>query len=428
MTIEKKKINSLDHLNKVIKNDENISYFKAGGKNSIPQIQNLIFIFDITFPFNFDELDKFIRLFKSNGIIIKNCEFKNDIYFKDNILNYHFVECKFNHISADNKTFGGKMRFHSCKFQKTFKLDNTVFNDLVDFWDTTFMMKVIFYKVDFEKTIVFSISTFKDNVLFTYSKISEHAIFRGTIIEKGIDFSLAIIEGNLAIFDFIISDFPTKNGKLYKKQYENLVSKVGVIPQKNKRETFRIIKNQLIDQKNTIDASKFSFLESKTFRKEVWKRIIPPIISEETKTEWKGHEETSNHNFLRKFKKWLDACINYAILFLNRWSNRHGSSYVFGIFYTLTIGALFYYLSITSTTKYDIVYTYDIAYTFDWSIIKENVAGYVQFLIPIHRFNYLDDFLAGHKLNPSFYVWDILGRIFIGYGIYQTIQAFRKYR
>jgi len=414
--MSKKNISSLEQLYKTIDTSSQV------GDKLIPMLADFVIDFSITFPLDLSRANKLNRYLDQNSLVIKNCDFKQSILFNNDAKNYYFNNCTFDLINADDKTFSGKMRFHSCTFNKKLRLNNTVFKDLVDFWASTFIGKVIFYKVDFEKTTVFSISTFKDNVLFTYAKISEQAIFRGTTIEKGIDFSLAIIEGNLAIFDFTISDFPTKNGKLYKKQYESLVSEDGEIPQKNKRETFRIIKKQLADQKNTFDATKFSFLESKTFRKEVWNRIFPPIISKETKTKWKGQRDINNLNWLQQFKRWLDAWINYVILFLNRWSNRHGTSYAFGIVFTLIIGALFYYLSVTNTTKYDI------DYVFDWSIVKENVAGYVQFLIPTHRFTYLDNFMEGYKLNPGFYIWDILGRIFIGYGIYQTIQAFRKYK
>lgn len=415
--MKKKTITSKEQLLKTVNTHRQV------GNKLLPMLDHFIIDFSITFPIDFSDAQQlFKHLIDNDGVVIWNCEFKQDVIFQNDTINYYFSNCDFNHIKANDKTFRGKMRFHSCSFHKMLKLDNTVFKDLVDFWDSTFFKKVIFYKVDFEKTTVFSISTFKENVLFTYSKISEQAIFRGTTLEKGIDFSLAIIEGNLAIFDFTISDFSTNNGKLYKKQYESLVSEEGDIPQKNKRETFRIIKKQLTDQKNTIDASKFSFLESRTFRKEVWKRIFPPSISNETKAKWKGQGDSNNLNWSQRFKRWLDACVNYAILLLNRCSNRHGTSYVYGIIFTLSVGALFYYLSVTSTSKYEM------ANAFDWSIVKENTPGYVQFLIPTHRFNYLDNFMEGYKINPKFYIWDILGRIFIGYGIYQTIQAFRKYK
>jgi len=37
------------------------------------------------------------------------------------------------------------------------------------------------------------------------------------------------------------------------------------------------------------------------------------------------------------------------------------------------------------------------------------------------------DFMKGFKPNFLSYLIDSIGRIFIGYGIYQTVQAFRKY-
>jgi hypothetical protein len=53
------------------------------------------------------------------------------------------------------------------------------------------------------------------------------------------------------------------------------------------------------------------------------------------------------------------------------------------------------------------------------------VKQFINFLNPAHSINYIDE------LNPFYgipYVFDFLGRIAVGYGIYQTVQAFRKFR
>ncbi|MFL0096033.1 hypothetical protein [Tenacibaculum maritimum] len=72
-------------------------------------------------------------------------------------------------------------------------------------------------------------------------------------------------------------------------------------------------------------------------------------------------------------------------------------------------------------------YTFDLILG-DWFIIDDNISHFLNFLNPTHKFNYLGDDFSKYTLSPSFYIWDFVGRIFVGYGIYQTIQAFRKYR
>jgi hypothetical protein len=49
---------------------------------------------------------------------------------------------------------------------------------------------------------------------------------------------------------------------------------------------------------------------------------------------------------------------------------------------------------------------------------------FLEFLNPTHKFDYIQE----DGLTTRFYLFDFIGRIFVGYGIYQFIQAFRKYK
>ena len=62
---------------------------------------------------------------------------------------------------------------------------------------------------------------------------------------------------------------------------------------------------------------------------------------------------------------------------------------------------------------------------FDLNVMGYTIKQFINFLNPAHSINYIDE------LNPFYgipYVFDFLGRIAVGYGIYQTVQAFRKFR
>lgn len=51
------------------------------------------------------------------------------------------------------------------------------------------------------------------------------------------------------------------------------------------------------------------------------------------------------------------------------------------------------------------------------------LGSFSKFFIVTHDF----EFMKEAKPTGCSYFWDVLSRILIGYGIYQTIQAFRKY-
>ncbi|MFC4269302.1 pentapeptide repeat-containing protein [Polaribacter marinivivus] len=368
-----------------------------------------------------------------------NCTFKGNVTFNTTDSLIRFSDCFFKKkLNMDNVVFENKIRFHKCNFEKTLILNNTSFKDLADFWGSTFHERVIFYKVNFNETTVLSSVTFIKNVLFTYSKIKTLLILRGTNFKRGLDLSLAIIEGDLSLFDISLNTFKSINGPFkedkWLESYDGIVAEIGDIPVINKRETYRIIKNQLIDQKNGFEALKYSYLENRTYRKEVFYKMFPFSINN-LKEKIKNHFSRENKisqflrklknnvlQFLKSFYNWFNLFFNYVLLTLNRISNRHGTSYFFGIIFTLLVGALFYYLSVLNTSKYEF------STSIDWNIFSENIATYVQFLIPTHRFIYIDDLIDKSQLTAGFFIWDIVGRIFVGYGIYQTIQAFRKFK
>lgn len=329
----------------------------------------------------------------ANLIIFENCTFNKKVFLKGTYNNTEIVtfkDCKFNmDVSFDDSIFSGKVRIQNCTFHKKVTFNNTRFEDLCDFWGTTFKSKIIFFKTDFLKTTVFTRVTFCENVLFTYSLIEGLVIFRATQFEKGLDLSTSLIKGSLNLFGFYLEDFPAD--KLYNgDDYENMIDTQGKIPEENKRETFRIIKNTFESQKSHISALRYKALELKSLSDE----LKPKFFKKDNKNQ------------------------NYIILLLNLGSNKYGKSWLRGFLFTFIVGLFFFYFTIITTDNYVI----------GWDISKENItktSGYFfTFLTPTHKTNFLSD------AKPTFwtYLLDFLGRIFIAYGIYQTVQAFRKYR
>lgn len=330
------------------------------------------------------------KLNYTRNITFSNCTFNKKVFIRgyEGIITFS-NGCVFNEeITAENAVLKGKIRFRQCHFKCLVNFRNTTFNELADFWRCVFYKKTIFYKTDFNNIVVFSAVTFKENVLFTYSLIAKLLLLRGAKVEKGFDLSLAIISGKLGLFDFRLSNYNTQVINT-EEEYEKAVSKEGDIPIKNKRETFRIIKDNLESQKNLAESLEFKTLEKQTLLNELWSDL--------------------------SFSKFFDV-INLG---LNWLSNKNGSSYGRAFIFTLCAGWLWFYISLISTETYFIESNFK-----EWEF-QNGVRQFIEFLNPIHKVDYLGSEVV---LSTWFYVWDFIGKAFVGYGIYQFIQAFRKYK
>ncbi|WP_438712052.1 pentapeptide repeat-containing protein [Aquimarina muelleri] len=372
---------------------------------------NAEILFPITLPVLLSDDTKEELMIQS--IFFRDCNFYDEIKLEHNSDYIFFENCNFyKNIMAYNSTFNGKVRFRNCEFRGEVNFKNATFTELADFWMSKFYKKVVFYKTDFESTVVFSSATFYENVLFTYTLIDKLIIFRGTKFKKGLDLSLAIFSGKLSVFDILLKDFKTSAKYLDDSGYENLVNMSGDIPIKNKRETFRILKKYFENNNNVVESLPFKVSEKKTLLKEQFHELF------RFNTEY--YKEKGMRAFLTSKVR---AVFNLFVLLLNIISNYFGVAYIQSALFTLAVGGLFFYLTILNSEKYVF------AYNWDWNILRDNIAGYANFLIPTHKFNFLGEgFLKTYKLSNWFYVFDIAGRIAIGYGIYQTIQAFRKFR
>lgn len=357
----------------------------------------------VVFEFGFElKKESFQKIDLSIHYKFCNCLFKEEVIlnrihdilsFKDSQFEKSFT-CK-------NSVFPNKVRFLNCQFYGNTDFTNTRFKDLADFWRCTFKQKTIFYKTDFIGTAVFSAATFEKNVLFTYTLIEKLILFRGSKINKGIDLSTSIIAGSVGTFGLSVPDFKAIKGKLSDKEFETAVSETGEIPIKNKRETFRILKQANIQQNNVIESLPYQALEKKTLFTELVDSLQKPD----------------------SFKDWWRSFWDLIVLGLNWMSNSFGKAPMQGVVFTLCCGALFFYLNIMQTEKYEL------AMDLNWDLFVEEIPNYLKFILPTHGLDYLgSEFYEKYSVSNWYYVWDIVGRIFVGFGIYQTIQAFRKFR
>lgn len=315
---------------------------------------------------------------------------KNEIWFSDGC---EFIE----QIDLEEVTFNDKFKIHDSEIDVV-KLDNAKFHSLADFWCCKFTKKITFYKTDFNTTVVFSAATFDENVLFTYTLFGGKAIFARTTFLKGFDFSQSIISGDLQFFNLKLSakNYIAEYLDNDDLEYQNAIDTLHKIPYVNKKETFRILKHSFEKSGNYTSAIDCKFYEYQTFFE-----LLNEIKKDGT------------YNLKNFGNRW--------ILRLNKWSNGYGTNYLMGARFTVFFAALFVSLTLITTSAFKSQWC---MCPLDRSLLPEAMEYFVTFLNPVHRLTYLED------LEPSAltYLFDFLGRIVVGYGIYQTVQAFRKYK
>lgn len=140
--------------------------------------------------------------------------------------------------------------------------------------------------------------------------------------------------------------------------------------------------------------------------------------------EYQSREIAAHYQTLRWFslrRPWFN--FTKFNLWLNWISNDFGRDWVRGIFFTFGVGLLFFVLLLISTDRYQFGIP-----TIDWDLLP----CFLKFMNPLRFFDFDLLFKSDAKFStmqfiPGSYLWDFLGRIFLAYGFYQTIQAFRRY-
>jgi hypothetical protein len=109
---------------------------------------------------------------------------------------------------------------------------------------------------------------------------------------------------------------------------------------------------------------------------------------------------------------------------LNWFSNNHGESWLVALVFTIGVGLVFFTASIWGLTHWG-----------DFKTLNDHIHKLPGFMLPTHSYDYLSKDIVGTtqstypnlKVNLWHTSWDFLGRIFVGYGIFQFISAFRRH-
>lgn len=114
--------------------------------------------------------------------------------------------------------------------------------------------------------------------------------------------------------------------------------------------------------------------------------------------------------------------IDKIIFYLNKYSNNYGLDPLRGVLFTLGIAFFFFLLYVVNLTENEFQWGWKGFYEWGY-VLRVYLPYYCEFIYAAHS----SDFMCEFKPNAYASIFDVMGRIFVGYGYYQTIRAFRKY-
>lgn len=164
------------------------------------------------------------------------------------------------------------------------------------------------------------------------------------------------------------------------------------------RQGYFQLKKVFESQGDNLTAFRYYSKEMNSYLSELWE-------------EWK----TNPIICLKTYSKW-----EIIQLALNKFTSDFGSNWLQGIGVTLFYGLIFHLLFFhTLDSPYNVSFC-DI----NWDVTKEAVGHYFKFLSPFRSFSN-ENPLGTPTWSTS--IADFIGRIFITYGAYETVQAFRRH-
>jgi len=410
----------------------------------------------------FENQVKFINTKFKNFLSFEECTFNNDFLIQNcSLNNFNFTRCCFGKensntdpsyvlencaINEDSdfseSIFNSKVNFHKVIFKRKSSFSNTSFNKLVDFFKSEFHKPTLFYKTDFFDRAFIGNVTFNDGVNFLYTRVSVNTIisFESSIFKNGIDISRANFLCPVQFWG--ISGFDLRNidkildCNIYRNVKEN---EDHIIVCKRIRESFRHIKNSFRLEGNNIEALSFQRYEMMIYERELKiinkqknqislrkillkkYKIIKNSICTIFNNKYRKFKESEDNNNINSTKIALKDILyineNSIALKLNRYSNNYGTSWKRGIIFTVATSLISYIILLSSYNEKLNFNPYEI----------EPILNFTKYWLQLFNIANWKISPFGCTETPLAYIILFICRIVIGYGIYQTVQAFRKY-
>ena len=407
---------------------------------------------------------------KEKEFTFKGAKFQNETYFSgNNYIELNFSEGEFGvkdediTISFSNAKFYENIRFHHCDFYSSINFENTTFEKLVDFYLAIFHNEQQFLRTDFFGTCIFSGVTFEKEVQFLYNKVKSDSYlnFESSIFSRCIDISRANFRCTINFWNIKIEGI--ENIQTYQKYIDDF----GKYPRDKKnitpttyskiRETFRIIKSNFYMENNKIEGLNMYKNEMSVYQREQFSLLgynrldkILYTIRQNIKIKYIFFSVffifflyfnlkmilNNENKFLITYLLFFALPISFILLFyikdiflllLNRISNKFGTDWIRGVSFIVIMGVITSYILLKKSYNFWSFEPYNLkaweeSVAFFLNVI--NIVDMKPFDNGVKSANGLIQLVQDNDFNNIIL---FIGRIFIGYGYYQTIQAFRKF-
>lgn len=346
-------------------------------------------------------------------------------------------------FDCSGATLQGEFSMEKCKFQvlnfsntmtteigcrivaKETIIDSHNFNDTklgeVDFSKAIFHNEAKFDRAEIE-SLICQESQFKGPAYFNHSKFSNGAYFNGAQFQ---DVFVGPHINNDKLVSSSVGDFSgclfCRNTYFDFGHWDSFICSRSTFQQPV---SFHLTKIREVDFTGTFfqsisDFSKTSYQKATT---ETFRIIKSELQKTQDRVGYLYYQSQELNQYERTSLKWDKIFLEWFMLVLNRLSTNHGINWGRGIFFSFCVMVFFYTIYIITIPGREFHWGWK---GFDSFLTASDYVIKIFFLfIAIFRdFS----FIEGTEPNAFSYFIDFFGRIFIGYGIYQTIQAFRKY-
>ncbi|MFK7113789.1 hypothetical protein V3468_04980 [Flavobacterium oreochromis] len=323
---------------------------------------------------NFKESHLDIRLNEiQESFVISNS------YFKTTTINVNII----NRVNIYESEFGQSFQFWRNKLNLYSSIDNNTFNDF-EAKDSDLGKETHFNKIKFTGNC--NLENLKNplgRLKFTKCNFDKYVYFDKSELYE-FSFDTAFFK-EIVSFQNIKCNYIKFNRTHFDKVSffnDAVIQKINSCDLK----TIRLIKNHLLKTENKIDYLKYNALEQNN------------LLS--------SSELTLNDRILLK---------------LNKKSNDFGNNWINGVLFTFKKGMLFFILLLIVNSFISSKYPLSLNLSGTIASVSEILTEFLKFVFSFGFDN------KEIQSNGFLYLIFIIAKIYIGYGVYQTISAFRKY-
>ena len=306
--------------------------FKNQIKNKECVLENIFAFYDCRFEQKVEILNSifesilFIKGCHFQELNLSGCIFSHSLYCFNNTFSKRVL---FSQVETQSYAiFKREVAFFECIFEKGISLISCTFDKEVSFG------YCIFYGVSncsatFEREIRFLSCVFGKVVSFEDSSFAQGGFFNSTTFESAVNFYGAIFRKPLNLIGATFKDEINLVNTKLSFDYKQLKSQIGVNTEASNdyRDSFRLIKNSLAKNGNTLDASQYHKME--LYCKEI------ELESKEQKSLsdwlerwqlWFYRKTSDHHTDLLRIVGWVMACI--GLFGLVSFGYRHGGKLI----------------------------------------------------------------------------------------------------